>query len=1082
MVNPNVLGRSSEDSGQEAQKQGVQKRAEIRVHGMTCANCTGAVENALRAIEGVSEVEVSLLREKATVHFDGAKTSSDQLVSEVEDVGFDASLMLVRDTSGENNGEEDRQDFHYSRRRRVELSVQGMTGSACTQNVERALKGLSGTLEVQVSLMRGKVVMVCDPSVSGKMAVQEVESVGYEAKLIAQTEVDNRPVPKPIKNIPPEIAKLHLASANEKVVKDAVEMLNDMNGVVNTTASKHIVEITYRPSIVGSRKLLKTTGMEHTETHFEDAKPSATIIFDLTCAVPPTLVVLFIVFVMPMTEMKGLLHFTCGIPGLHGETLVLFALATHVQCIVGRRFHVAARKALRRRSPNMDVLISTATCMAYAYSSVMIVYAVYLASCGETSGEEPPPHFFETPCTLITVVMIGRLIESLAKRRTTESLDKLIQSPPSRSWVVSSICPVSLPTELVELMDVIEIRPGEVAPVDGTLLPWSGIETDIPHEDDPYSAADATFDESLLTGESKPVPKIAGSQIIGGSRLMTSEAVRIRAERIGSGTALAQIISLVDRAAASAAASPAQRMADRMAHVFVPSVIFLAVVTACVWLYLLSFGKVTMPETVHNHGRAFDKSEQVMFALKFGLSVLLVACPCALGLATPCAVMVSTGVAAQRGILVKAASALELSNKRGSVVLDKTGTLTQGHPGVVAVAACWQPSDCEAVAAVERLGSDLIQGLGADMKPLRAVGNIDVIQLARDGVPVPEKRDLPKDLVYGICVILAAASSRGEHPLSRGLEDGACDLAGCKDQPHRLLAHSPKVDCFKSEAGCGVSFKLGDVNIEVGSMEWVDKNHPSSVWAQAERHNASTIVAVKADDVLIGLAALRDSLHPSARAIVQELERGGEEVWMCTGDHTITAAAVAKELSISPERVKAEALPAHKAALVTELQQKGHRVLFVGDGMNDAPALTSADVGIAIGAGARITVDAADVVLVRSELSDLIVMRELAEATVNCIRRNFAWACVFNLVMLPVAAGVFYDQGIHLAPAAAAAAMASSSITVVSSSLCLKRFRPQAVRDEGAMFGNFAEYALRSRSRPKGHNAQEIQPLNAAYA
>ncbi|CAE7424784.1 Copper-exporting P-type ATPase A [Symbiodinium microadriaticum] len=284
---------------------------------------------------------------------------------------------------------------------------------------------------------------------------------------------------------------------------------------------------------------------------------------DLRCALPPTLLILTVVFLLPLTGSSQLLRFSCGIPGLHAETLLLFALSTPVQCCAAKRFHQAARRALKRRSPNMDVLISTATCLAYGYSTFMMALAIVFAICGETQ-EEPPPHFFETPCTLVTVVLIGRLLESGAKQRTTTSLDELVRTSPPKARLVSEDAkePRDVATELVALEDLLEVWPSEVVPADGELSGWTV----------DGGLVSAAFDESLLTGESRPVPKAVGDTLIGGSRLVTGRAVRLRAKRVGSGTALQQIVSLVERAAASAGAAPAQRLADAAARSrFIPA-------------------------------------------------------------------------------------------------------------------------------------------------------------------------------------------------------------------------------------------------------------------------------------------------------------------------------------------------------------------------------------------------------------------------------------------------------------------------------------------------------------------------------
>lgn len=694
---------------------------------------------------------------------------------------------------------------------------------------------------------------------------------------------------------------------------------------------------------------------------------------------------------------------------------------------------------MKRHSPNMDVLISVATSLAYVYSVCMMMFCMYAAAGGdERTMEQPPPHFFETPCTLITVMLVGRILEDSAKQRTTASLDDLVRRAPVMARLASGPdSGTEILPELVEVGDKLEVRPGEHVPVDGPLIRRPGVSG-------VGAQVEAAFDESLLTGESHPIPKQIGDLVIGSSRLETKSPCCIRAERIGSGSALAQILSLVEQASASAESAPAQRTADGVAYIFVPACIVLAGVVSLVWLCLV-FGDFIELDDLIIHGPAFESCEKVLFALKFGLAVLLVACPCALGLATPTAVMVSAGVAAKRGILVKSAAALEIAAKVGVVVMDKTGTLTIGKPCLTSLAVCGN-APCSALSQTASLGksarwpTDNMAGNAA----ASCGGMAEVSWFGGDGPNDP--------LLCGLGVLLVASASHADHPLSRGIESGVRQLLG-EQVVEQLLASAPKVEGFEAVTGRGVRFQLGGISADVGSTSWNSRTEAESseglspelvAWADRERQRAATVVAARVDGVVVGLVALRDQLQPAARAVVSDLVRMGEKVYMCTGDHRATALAVAAELGLPQDRVFAESPPAEKARLVESLKAQSLRVLVVGDGVNDAPALAAADVGVAIGSGVKITVDAADVVVVKSCLRDFLIFIQLAKATVSCINRNFIWACVFNALMLPLAAGVFFQQGIHVKPEVAGAAMATSSIMVVSSSLMIRNFRPWA--------------------------------------
>jgi len=810
-------------------KEMILQRAEISIQGMTCAACSGTVERSLRKQAGVSEVSVSLLRERATVTFDAHAVSADHLCSEVECIGFDAALM----------GCEPLVDAPMCTSiplakpalRQAEIGIQGMTCAACSGAVEKALGVQDGVREVNVALLRERASILFDPAVvSAEVLCSTIEDIGFDADLLGQEDAsftESTTVGSTTSSsiapcassrndscTPPEQAKLHLQVAGASV--DAVQkLLRDVTGVSDVCVAGPLARVTYRPDVIGARALLKhlaAAGLQVSvgETATFHASPKSIALYrDLYRSAPPTVIILIIVMLLPSTNLMSFLHLQCGVPGLHVQTVLLFILATPVQCIAGRRFHTGAMRAMKRRSPNMDVLISIATTLAYLYSIFMMFMAVFFALCGE-HVDQPPPHFFETPCTLITVMLFGRMLEEMAKKQTASALDELVRRTPNTAWLIaeadhfdSTVDAKQISTELVQVGDMLVINPGEVVPVDGPLLGSTCF------KDDKHSNFTAAFDESLLTGESRPVPKAVGDMVIGGSRLSARQPCIIRAHRVGSGTALSQIVGLVEQASASAGAAPAQRTADAVARVFVPSVVLLAGLTTSIWLVLTAAG-VAGPTNGHKHGHFFFACEQLLFALKFGLAVLLVACPCALGLATPTAVMVATGVAAKGGILVKSAGSLELGAQTGMIVLDKTGTLTLGKPRVTSMAVCECPEDVAA-------------------KLTKLATSISSIELGRcrerAGISISwgnanDEACARGQLLSGLSILFAASASRAEHPLSRGLEEGVRSLMGATS-PQELLAKAPPVEDYEVVTGRGVRFKIGGIAADVGSSHGI---------------------------------------------------------------------------------------------------------------------------------------------------------------------------------------------------------------------------------------------------------------------
>jgi P-type Cu+ transporter len=630
--------------------------------------------------------------------------------------------------------------------------------------------------------------------------------------------------------------------------------------------------------------------------------------------------------------------------------LALLALATPVQFWAGRRFYRGAWSALRHGSADMNTLVVVGTSAAYIYSAVAAL-APQLFAGGMGVGV-----YFDTSALIVTLILLGRLLEARARGRTSEAIKRLAGLGAKTARVVRDGEVGDVPVEDVSVGDVVVVRPGEKVPVDGVVV-----------------SGESAVDEAMISGEAMPVVKRVGDGVIGAT-INTTGSFRFEATKVGKDTALQLIIRMVEEA--QGAKAPIQRLADRISGVFVPVVAAIAVLTFVVWL-------------------VFGPEPAFTLALLNFVAVLIIACPCAMGLATPTSIMVGTGKGAEYGILIKGGEALEAAHKLTTVVLDKTGTLTRGKPELTEVVAT--------------------NGLGED----------EVLRLA------------------------ASAERTSEHPLGEAI------VRGAKDRGLSLA----EAEEFSATSGGGVEALVEGHAIRVGSRRFLagsgagqDEHGPPSEELARE---GKTHVFVAVDGEPAGIVAVADTVRSESREAVARLREMGLEVAMITGDDSRTAGVIARELGI--DRVLAEVLPRDKAAEVKRLQKEGEKVAMVGDGINDAPALAQADVGIAIGTGADVALEAADVTLISGDVRGVARAIKLSKATVRNIKQNLFWAFAYNVALIPVAAGVLYPffaggtvpevlrpvLGEHgfLNPVLAAAAMALSSVTVVSNALRLRRMK-----------------------------------------
>jgi len=619
----------------------------------------------------------------------------------------------------------------------------------------------------------------------------------------------------------------------------------------------------------------------------------------------------------------------------------LFLLATPVQFIGGWRFYLGTRDAIKAKQANMDTLIAIGTTAAWVYSTIYAFQGILWSTIFPKVTAGGPEVYFTESGLIIGFILLGKYLEHIVKGKASHAIRKLMDLQPKMATVVRNGKEEQIPVEQVKVDDIIIIKPGEKIPVDGEIV-------------EGYSA----IDQSAITGESMPVTKKVGDEVIGAT-INKSGLIKVKATKVGTETTLSQIVKMVQEAIVSRA--PMQRLADKVSSYFVPAVIIISVGSFLFWYFVV--------------GLPFS------LALTILIAVLIIACPCALGIATPAAIMIGAGKGAQNGILIKSGEYLEKTYKLDAIIFDKTGTLTKGEPTVTDIVA---------------LSSD----------------ENDVLQLA------------------------AMAEKGSEHPIGEAI------LKKAEEKKIKI----PELKGYETVAGKGIKAIYMNKTILVGNRMFMKDNGIDSGKIEPQNQKleeeGKTAVIVSYGEKIMGIIAVADTTKEFSREAVEELKKMKKEVWMITGDNERTAKAVAKQLGI--ENVMAQVLPQDKAMKVKELQQKRKIVAAVGDGINDAPMLAQADVGIAVGAGTDIAKETGGIVLIKNDLRDVVTSIDLSRKTVRKMKENLFWAFIYNVGLIPIAAGILYPfLGILLNPIYAAIAMASSSITVVSNSMLLNRYKPK---------------------------------------
>jgi Cu+-exporting ATPase len=902
------------------------RTATLAVTGMTCGHCEATVEQALAAVDGVLAASADAATDSVTVTWDPERVDRAGLAAAVAEAGYP---LAAADTGNEPREEQpDEPPAVPAATADLVLPVAGMSCASCAARVQEALEAhpAVASAAVDVAAEQARIRFVPDRAEAADL-ITVIQSAGYDV---------------PVETARYPVRGMQCASCVGKVQG----ALLDLPGVVEVSVNLALEEatVTYIPGRAGYAdfqqavaatgfELIKPAGGDEDALAREEAERGQRL------AGLKQRFLLGLGLLAPILGLANWAHLGLDAlvalsPGANHFLQLLFAAP--LQAYVAAPFYAGAWRVGRHGATDMNTLVAVGTTAAFAYSLAALVWPGFFQAGGREAAV-----YFDTAGAIIVILLLGRWLEGRAKGRTSEAIKRLLRLAPRRARVVRGDDVADLPVDEVVVGDVLVVRPGEQVPVDGTVIEGR-----------------SSVDESMVTGESLPVEKAPGAEVVGGT-MNQHGTFRFRADKVGSQTVLARIVEQVRRAQGQR--PPVARLADRVAAVFVPAVIAVAALTFAVWW-------------------ALGPEPALTFAVLNAIAVLVIACPCALGLATPTSIMVGIGLGAARGILIRSGEALEAAHTIDTVVFDKTGTLTQGRPRVT-----------EVVPAAGRAEADWLP-------------------------------------------LVAALEAGSEHVLADAV------LAYAREQGHAVTA----AEDFEARPGHGVRGTVGGRAVVIGNASLAGdagiETAPLAERAGALEEAGRTVLWVGVDGALAGLVAVADPPRAEAAEAVQELQAKGVRVVLLTGDNPRTAHAVAKQVGVS--QVLAGALPERKADEIQRLRDGGARVAMVGDGINDAPALAQADIGIAMGQGTDVAIEAADIALLQDDPRHVRRAIRLSRLTLRNIKQNLFWAFAYNVVLIPVAAGVAYPfTGWTLSPILAAAAMGLSSVTVVSNALRLRRVR-----------------------------------------
>lgn len=808
------------------------------------------------------------------------------------------------------------------------IPIAGMHCASCAVTIEKALKKIPGVKEARVNFASGKAYVEHDPSLIGLSGLEKViGGMGYRA-IKGEVPMDS-------------VVSLKVVGMdNPHCVGTVGGVLKSLPGILfQDLRVNERARIEYDPEVITLRKIMEAIrAAGYTPLREEASVDQEKKAREKEIRGYKVRFLISLVLALPLLIISMGPHMGIALPDfiLKHLALIQLLLTTPILFAGSQFYSRGILSIIRTKSATMDTLVAIGTGAAYLYSLFASI-AIWLGSSRYGVNDL----YYEVAGLLITFILLGKWLEAVAKGHTSEAIKKLMGLQPKTALVIREGEELEIPVAEVRIGDLVIVKPGEKIPVDGKVV-----------------EGHSSVDESMLTGESLPVEKIPGSEVIGAT-INKLGSFKFEATRVGRETALAQIIKLVEEAQGSKA--PVQELADKISAYFVPAVVGIAVAAFAIWLLV---------------GQSFA------FALTIFIAVLIIACPCALGLATPTAVMVGTGLGAQHGILIKSAESLQKAYRIDTVLFDKTGTLTRGEPEVT------------------------------DLIPLSGIEEKNLLELA------------------------VGLEKMSEHPLAESIIKRAGEEG----------IEVPRVEDFKALSGRGVEGRIEGREVFMGNRRLMREMgiEISGVGGDISRleQEGKTVMLLARERKLLGLLAAADTLKEYSKEAVSELQRMGKSVIMITGDNRATGEAIARQLGI--DRVLAEVLPADKASEVKKLQAEGKKVAMVGDGINDAPALTQADLGIAIGTGTDVAIESGDIVLVKDDLRDVVIALELSRYAMRKIKQNLFWAFFYNTIGIPVAAGILYPfTGFLLNPVLAGAAMAFSSVSVVSNSLLMKRYKPK---------------------------------------